>query len=154
MGNDIDQEAIINRFSRLTGIKIEKAIAEAIGISGKNFSLRKKRGTLLPLFSEWGVKNDIDLNWLLKGSGGTVINGSYIGNIINNGKSGSISKDVSLNTKTLPTGGHSAFNEKLDHTQKLAKLKEQGLMTDAQYQKAMDELWGVVSGTAPTLPSG
>ncbi|CAN2041044.1 HTH araC/xylS-type domain-containing protein [Candidatus Magnetomoraceae bacterium gMMP-15] len=58
---------IIDKIKYIKKFKSDKDIAELLGISPTNFNNRKKRGTLIPLITEWGIHEKVDLNWLLKG---------------------------------------------------------------------------------------
>jgi len=58
---------IIERLKQYTGLKANKDVAELFGISAPDFSRRKKQGTLLPLIVEWGINNNVNLDWLLAG---------------------------------------------------------------------------------------
>lgn len=62
---------IIERISVISGKIKDKEIAEIIGLSAPDFSKRKKKGTdsLIRHFLEWGIKNNINLNWLFLGYG-------------------------------------------------------------------------------------
>ena len=55
----------------ITGHTSEKLIAEEIGLSGADFSKRKKNktNTLLALITEWGINQKLNINWLLTGNG-------------------------------------------------------------------------------------
>ena len=141
----MDNDKMFERFKKFNAFLHDKEAADFMGQSAQSLNNKKMSGTIWKDLLIWAINENIDLNWFLKGQS-TYING-YIGNnVINNGSSNHVDM---TNTVTKGNEKKLMINEKLDHTQKLAKLKEQGLMTDAQYQKAMDELWGVVSGTAP-----
>ena len=124
----------------LTGCRNDKEIAQKLDVSQTNFSNRKKRGSLLSLFTEWAINEDADLNWLLKSkSPSTYINGNS--NVVN----GQIING-SVSTTSAQTPVCANFKDKLAYMDELKDSKTQGLMTDAQYKKAMDELWGVCNG--------
>lgn len=63
----MDIPQVIERVKVLKNLKNDKDIAALIGISANDFSNRKKRGTLLAPFVEWGLNENVDLNWLLTG---------------------------------------------------------------------------------------
>lgn len=63
---------ILLRLKQAAGVSKEGDLAKVLGISRSNYSNRKKRNTLQPLIVNWAVENDIDLNWLLYGSGDTI----------------------------------------------------------------------------------
>jgi hypothetical protein len=67
----VNLDLVIGRIEALKGITGDKFIAGALGISPQDFSNRKKRGTLLPVIFEWAINENIDLNWLMKGEGGS-----------------------------------------------------------------------------------
>lgn len=66
-GDREKQAAILKRLRKLTGKTAEKEIAALLNMKLANFYARKQRNSLVPIISEWGMKNDIDLNYLLKG---------------------------------------------------------------------------------------
>ena len=73
--NDSFKDAdIINRVKTIARIVTDKDFADILGISSADFGQRKKRGTLLPLITQWAIDQDIDLNYLLKGHASPVIN--------------------------------------------------------------------------------
>jgi len=65
-------DMILLRLKQAAGVSKEGDLAKVLGISRSNYSNRKKRNTLQPLIVNWAVENDIDLNWLLYGSGDTI----------------------------------------------------------------------------------
>ena len=103
------------------------------------------------------LRYNVNLNWLVSGNGNMFIDHMEdshvtIGSNVINGES--IKAAQSINTPDQGIIEHVVpIEKKLLLMEKLEEKKAQGLMTEAQYQKAMDELWGVVSGTAPPLPS-
>ena len=64
---DIDHDAIINRLKEMTGKATDKDLAEMLDMKKGNFSARKQRDSLIDVVAEWGIKNDVDLNYLMKG---------------------------------------------------------------------------------------
>ena len=63
----MDIEKIIERLKEDQGLNNDNEVAELLGMKTSNFSARKKSGSLFCVISEWGTRNDIDLNSLLKG---------------------------------------------------------------------------------------
>jgi hypothetical protein len=63
----IDFDKIIKRMKQLSCLKTDRDVADLFGLSAQDFSRRKKQGTLLPLIVDWGIINNVDLDWLLKG---------------------------------------------------------------------------------------
>jgi len=126
----IDLEKIIHRFKEFRGVKTQKKIAEELGISDKDFSNRKKRGTLLPLIIEMAVNQSVDMHWLLTGErsmitgtgerwGNTSIANGHIavassgdGNYINiNGEDATqLGEGVQLLQKILQSGNKELIN--------------------------------------------
>ena len=74
-----DIEGILDRIKRYADLQTEKEIAELLGIGSSDFSNRKKRGTLLPLIAEWCLGEEVNAEWLLKGTNVQIAAGS--GNI-------------------------------------------------------------------------
>ena len=105
------------------------------------------------------LRLNVNLNWLITGDGNMFIDHMEddhitIGSNIINGES-NIKATQSINSPDQVLIEHVVpVEKKLLLMDKLEEKKAQGLMTEAQYQKAMDELWGVESGTAPPLSSG
>lgn len=64
----MDQNAILTRLKELTGKTEDKEIAELLGMKKSNFSSRKQRDSLVGPIAEWAIINNIDLNYLLKGT--------------------------------------------------------------------------------------
>lgn len=64
---------IISRIKEDSGFSTDKEVAEIFGLTPQEFSIRKKRGTLLPLIVNWGISQKKDLNWLLTGEGSLYI---------------------------------------------------------------------------------
>ena len=64
----VDIEDVVTRSKRLAGVAHNKELAKILGISDKDFSNRKKRGTLLRVIVEWAVNGKVDLCYLLEGS--------------------------------------------------------------------------------------
>ena len=65
----MDIDDIIKRLSSYKKIKKKQDIAKLIGLSPSDYSNRYGRGTLLPVILMWGIKDGINLNWLLTGKG-------------------------------------------------------------------------------------
>jgi len=63
----VDIDDIISRVRSYLKIKSDRQVAEVLGISKENFSNRKRRGSLMPLFIEWGIKEGVNLQWLITG---------------------------------------------------------------------------------------
>ncbi len=61
---------IIQRIKGIYNLENDKQVAGIFNLSPKDFSNRKKRGTLIPLIVEWAVNENVDLDWLIKGQGG------------------------------------------------------------------------------------
>lgn len=60
-------DPIIERIMVWKGFENEKEVAQLFGLSGPDFSNRKKRGSVLPFIVEWALNENVDLNWLLRG---------------------------------------------------------------------------------------
>lgn len=58
---------ILERIKSDRCLKNDKDVAALLNISGSDFSNRKKRGTLLPLITQWAIDEKIDMDLLLKG---------------------------------------------------------------------------------------
>ena len=58
---------IIIRIKTLKGLDTDSQVAELIGLSGANFSNRKRKGSLLDPIVKWAMDERLDLNWLLMG---------------------------------------------------------------------------------------
>lgn len=56
---------VIEKIMKIKGVSKDNEIAKALGISPQDFSNRKKRGTLLPVIVEWGLREKINLDFLL-----------------------------------------------------------------------------------------
>jgi len=70
-------EAVLDRIRSYKNLKNDKEIAELLGIAPSDFSGRKKRGTLVPLIVEWGMRQGvISMDWLLKGTNIQVAEGN------------------------------------------------------------------------------
>jgi len=61
------QKFIIDRLKILTGKSEDQELANLLGLKKANFSARKQRDSLLDVITEWGINNNVDLNYLLKG---------------------------------------------------------------------------------------
>lgn len=64
----IDLNEIIERVKISQKLSLNKEVAEMLGLSAADFSLRKKRGTLLTIIIEWGVNQNVNLDWLITGN--------------------------------------------------------------------------------------
>lgn len=60
----INIDVVVENIKALKGLKVDKEVADLMGLSAADFSNRKKRGTLLPLVLEWAVEEDVSLDWL------------------------------------------------------------------------------------------
>ncbi len=59
-------EAIIEKIKKKHSLRDNKDVAQLIGISAQNFSLKKKRGTLINDMLAWAIEKNQDLNYLFK----------------------------------------------------------------------------------------
>ena len=59
-------EAIIEKIKKEHSLRDNKDVAQLIGISAQNFSLKKKRGTLINDMLAWAIAKNQDLNYLFK----------------------------------------------------------------------------------------
>ena len=59
-------ETIIEKIKKEHSLKDNKDVAQLIGISAQNFSLKKKRGTLINDMLAWAIEKNQDLNYLFK----------------------------------------------------------------------------------------
>ncbi|VVS95321.1 helix-turn-helix domain-containing protein [Desulfoluna spongiiphila] len=64
----IDLGPILSRLKEAANLSFDKDIAVLLGISAPDFSMRKKRGSLLPIIIEWAINNNVNLDWLIKGA--------------------------------------------------------------------------------------
>lgn len=69
-------EAVLDRIRIYKNLKNDKEIAALLGIAPSDFSGRKKRGTLAPLIVEWGMRQGVSMDWLLKGTNIQVAEGN------------------------------------------------------------------------------
>ena len=151
----VNSSIMLERFKEIKKFQQDKEVAQFIGQSAQSLNNKKQAGTIWKDLLACAINENMDLNWLMKGEKGTTYINGYIGNnVINNGSSnhvdglvaasntGSVNKTVTKESSSSE-GTSTAFKEKLAYVEKLASLKKQGLMTEAQYKKAMDELWGV-----------
>jgi hypothetical protein len=58
---------ILTRIKSIRNLKNNKDVAVLLNISGSDFSNRKKRGTLLPLITQWAIDEKINIEHLLNG---------------------------------------------------------------------------------------
>ena len=65
----MDIDKIIERIKSYANINTDLELAELFKHSKTNFSNKKRRGTLINLFINWGINENVDLNWLLTGRG-------------------------------------------------------------------------------------
>lgn len=63
----MEQKFIIDRLRLLTGKSEDQELANLLGMKKANFSARKQRDSLLDVIAEWGITNNVDLNYLLRG---------------------------------------------------------------------------------------
>lgn len=63
----IDLDKIIERIKSTTNLKYNKEVAETLGLSPADFSLRKKRGTILTIIIQWAINQNVNLDWLITG---------------------------------------------------------------------------------------
>lgn len=63
----VNLDGIVKRLLEIKGLSQGKEAANLLGISAADFSNRKKRGTLLPLLIEWGLKEKVDMHWFITG---------------------------------------------------------------------------------------
>ena len=59
-------ESIIEKIKKEYSLRDNKEVAQLIGISAQNFSLKKKRGTLINDMLAWAIEKNQDLNYLFK----------------------------------------------------------------------------------------
>ena len=138
LGYDIDQSSIIDRFIRFTGCKSDKEIASMIKTSSKNYGHRKKRVTLLPLFTVWAIHNDVDLNWFLKGTNQKTSNNNNM--FVANGNS-SIGYKGNSSVGNQGTGSQApTLTEKIAQLKELGTLKSNGVIDDHEFEKLKQEL--------------
>lgn len=64
----MEHKFIIDRLRLLTGMSEDQELANLLGMKKSNFSARKQRDSLLDVIAEWGITNNVDLNYLLKGN--------------------------------------------------------------------------------------
>ena len=64
----INIEEVISRLKLQAGVSNNKEVADLLGLSAADFSNRKTRGTLLPLIIDWAINENVNIDWLLKGS--------------------------------------------------------------------------------------
>ena len=64
----MEQKFIIDRLRLLTSMSEDQELANLLGMKKANFSARKQRDSLLDVIAEWGITNNVDLNYLLKGN--------------------------------------------------------------------------------------
>lgn len=60
-------DSIVGRIKQEYSLKGDNQVADLIGISAQNFSLKKRRGTVINDILLWAVYNNKDLNLLFKG---------------------------------------------------------------------------------------
>lgn len=65
----INFNEILSRIKSITGLKLNKEIADLFGLSDADLCLRKKRGTLLPIIVQWAINQNINLDYLITGKG-------------------------------------------------------------------------------------
>ena len=94
---DVDHDAIINRLKEMTGKTTDKDLAEMLDMKKGNFSARKQRDSLIDVVTEWGIKNDVDLNYLMKGKKASSLKYGFLSKISD--WIDSLSKE---DTRTLP----------------------------------------------------
>lgn len=63
-------KTILDRVKSVKNLKNDKDIAILLNISNSDFSNRKKRGTLLPLITQWAIDEKLDVDRLMKGDNG------------------------------------------------------------------------------------
>lgn len=63
----VNLDEIVKRLLKVKGLSQGKEAAVLLGISAADLSNRKKRGTLLPLLVEWGLKEKVDMHWFITG---------------------------------------------------------------------------------------
>ena len=69
----INFDDLIERFKESTGLDSKKRIAESFGISPNSFSNQKKTGGIIDYFIKYGIKLNVNLNWLFTGEGEPLI---------------------------------------------------------------------------------
>ena len=93
------------------------------------------------------LRYNVNLNWLVSGNGNMFIDdhkADHITNIGGNVINGETTQSTQeIKTTNLGASQQGPVEKKLILMEKLEEKKAQGLMTEAQYKKAMDELWGV-----------
>jgi hypothetical protein len=60
--------SILKRVKSRRNLKTDKDIADLLNISTSDFSNRKKRGTLLPLITQWAIHENVNIDQLIKGN--------------------------------------------------------------------------------------
>lgn len=64
----MDIDVVLERIKSYAGTRNDKDIARLFGVGPSDFSARKKRGTLLPLVIEWCLRQEMDIDLLLRGA--------------------------------------------------------------------------------------
>lgn len=59
---------IENRIKKRTGLSEGKDIAALFKMTPQNYSNKKGLGTILPTIIEWAIQENVNLDWLIKGS--------------------------------------------------------------------------------------
>lgn len=75
--NNVMIDEVLNRLKQLRGVLKQKEVAALLGISSPDLANRTKRNTLLPLILMCGIREKINLNWLLSGDGEPYIKDTY-----------------------------------------------------------------------------
>ena len=60
-------EEIISRLKEHTNCTKQSELAEILDISSNDFSMRKKKGTLLQLIIPWAIHQNVSLDWIFYG---------------------------------------------------------------------------------------
>jgi hypothetical protein len=69
-----DWEDIIFRLKSHTGCKTQSELADIFNISSNDFSMRKKKGTLVQLIIPWAIHEKVSLDWIFYGTKAVSIN--------------------------------------------------------------------------------
>lgn len=66
-------EAALKRLKQFKDLETDREIAKTLGLSPSNFAARKKRDSLFPAIVDWALKENVSLDWLIKGEGDQLI---------------------------------------------------------------------------------
>lgn len=66
---NVNIEKVLKAIKSYKNIRYDKELAELFQINASDLSVRKKRGTLVPLVVDWAIHENININMLLMGKG-------------------------------------------------------------------------------------